>query len=162
MRIGYALSPLEMKDLSMAPVAGSNYLETEVMTATPQRLQLMLIEAAIRMTSQARWHFEQKNVQAAFTPIVRAQQIMAELLSGLRTEDSKNGLAHRVAGVYVFIYRTLVAANLEHSVAKLDDALRVLEVERETWRRVCEILGAESHEAAGDSMSFSLRTSFEA
>jgi flagellar secretion chaperone FliS len=144
----------------MTPVAGTDYLETEVMTATPQRLQLMLLDAAIRSASQARLYFEQKDDQAAFTPILRAQRIMAELLCGLSPE-SEDSLVRRVAAVYVFIYRALIAANLEHSTAKLDDALRLLEVERETWREVCEQLGAESHEATTGA-TFSMGTSFEA
>ena len=36
----------------MTPIAGSDYLQTEVLTATPQRLQLMLIDAAIRSTNR--------------------------------------------------------------------------------------------------------------
>jgi flagellar protein FliS len=145
----------------MTPVAGSDYRETEVMTATPQRLQLMLIDAAIRFASQARQYLEQQNNEAAFTPIVRAQRIMAELLCGL-SPDPKDGLVRRVAAVYLFVYRSLVAANLEHNADRLDDALRVLQFERETWRRVCEVLGAECQEAAGDAVTFSLGTSFEA
>lgn len=95
----------------MTPVAGTDYLETEVMTATPQRLQLMLINAAIRSASQGRNCLEQKNNQAALAPILRAQRIVAELLTGLNPE-SKDGLVQRVAGVYLFIYRSLIAANL--------------------------------------------------
>ena len=144
----------------MTPVAGTDYLETEVMTATPQRLQLMLIDAAIRSASHARYYLAQQNNQAALTPILRAQRIMAELISGL-SSDSQDGLVRRVAAVDLFIYRSLIAANLEHSTARLDDALRVLDVERETWRRVCELLGAESHEAAVGT-TYSLGTSFEA
>jgi flagellar secretion chaperone FliS len=150
-----------MKEHSMTPVAGTDYLETEVKTATPQRLQLMLLDAAIRSASQARNYFEQRNDEAAFTPILRAQRIMAELLSGL-SPDSDAELVRRVAAVYLFIYRSLIAANLEHSAARLDDALRVLVIERETWRRVCEHLGSENHEAAGAGAAFSERTSFEA
>lgn len=143
----------------MTPIVGSDYLETEVMTATPQRLQLMLIDAAIRSASQARQCLQRQNNEAAFTATLRAQRIMAELLSGLRSE-SKDGLVRRVASVYLFIYSSLVAANLERDAARLDDALRVLEVERETWRRVCEELGSENQQTA--EATFSLGTSFEA
>ncbi len=145
----------------MTPVAGTDYLETEVMTATPQRLQLMLINAAIRSASQGRNCLEQKNNQAALAPILRAQRIVAELLTGLNPE-SKDGLVQRVAGVYLFIYRSLIAANLERSTAKLDDALRVLEIERETWRLACEQLGTEIHDAAGVHAAYAMGTSFEA
>jgi flagellar secretion chaperone FliS len=148
-----------MKEHSMTPIAGSDYLQTEVLTATPQRLQLMLIDAAIRSTSYARQQFAAQNVEAAFPSLLRAQSIMAELLSGLRPQ-SKDDLVARVAAVYIFVYTVLVTANLEHSAEKLDDALRVLETERETWRRICEQLGSERHEAtAGMSLA---GASFEA
>jgi flagellar biosynthetic protein FliS len=120
----------------------------------------MLIDAAIRSASQARQCFEQQNNQAALTPILRTQRIMAELLTGL-SPASEDGLVRRVAAVYLFIYRSLIAANLERSIARLDDALRVLQVERETWRRVCELLSAENQETAAGA-TFSLGTSFEA
>ena len=77
---------LEMKEHSMTPVAGTDYLETEVMTATPQRLQLMLIEAAIRSASQARPISDTAEQPGGLTPILRAQRIMAELLTGLNPE----------------------------------------------------------------------------
>lgn len=145
----------------MVPVAGSDYLETEVMTATPQRLQLMLLDAVIRSANQARYHFERQNYSAALTPNLRAQRIMGELLVRLNSE-SKDELVRRMAAVYLFIYRSLVAANLERSTSKLDDALRVLDVERETWRSVCEQLGSEQHDAAGAGTTFAMGTSFQA
>ena len=37
----------------MNPAARDEYLSTEVLTASPQKLQLMLIDAAIRAASQA-------------------------------------------------------------------------------------------------------------
>ncbi|HTU25326.1 MAG TPA: flagellar export chaperone FliS [Pirellulales bacterium] len=142
----------------MTPVAGADYLETEVMTATPQRLQLMLLEAAIRFSSQARAALEQQDAQAAFLPILRAQRVMSELLIGLKPEPQEE-LVRRVAGVYLFVYRSLIAANLEHSIARLDDALRVLNFERDTWREVCQQLATETHFAGA---GLSLGTSFEA
>jgi flagellar protein FliS len=143
----------------MTPRAGSDSLETEVLTATPQRLHLMLIEAAIRSTSQARHHFAAQNREAGLASVLRAQTIMGELLAGLQPGPDDD-LTPRVAAIYLFIYRSLIAANLEYNVAKLDDALRVLETQRETWRSVCELLGSQRHE---DAASTSLAgTSFEA
>jgi flagellar secretion chaperone FliS len=150
-----------MKEHCMSPAAGTGYRETEVMTATPQRLQLMLLDAAIRFASQARQHFDQGNNQAAFTPVLRAQQIMAELLTGLNAEPP-NGMVRQVASIYLFVYRSLVAANLERNTARLDDALRVLQVERETWRQVCEQLGAENPATAATHVTFSLGASYVA
>ena len=119
----------------------------------------MLIEAAIRATSQARHYFAEQNREAGLASVLRGQTIMGELLAGLRPGPDDD-LTPRVAAIYLFIYRSLVAANLERSIAKLDDALRVLETQRETWRSVCELLGSQRHE---DAASTSLAgTSFEA
>jgi flagellar secretion chaperone FliS len=142
-----------MKERSMVPT-GNDYLATEVMTAAPQKLQLMLIEGALRVAGQARQFLADQQREAASRALIRSQSILAELLSGLdhRTADES---VRRVAGVYLFIYRSLIAANLEQSEARLGDALRVLEIERDTWRMVCERLGSEdSHEFAGGGASF--------
>jgi hypothetical protein len=42
----------------------------------------------------------------------------------------------------LFLYRTTVEAQLQRDPNKLADVLRVLEIERETWRKVCEQLGS--------------------
>jgi hypothetical protein len=46
-----------------------------------------------------------------------------------------------VAAIYLFVFRRLMDANVRKDVERLDGALSVLEIERETWRRVCEKLG---------------------
>jgi hypothetical protein len=35
------------------------------------------------------------------------------------------------------VFRCLVAAHVRSDVSKLDEAVKVLEVERETWRTLC-------------------------
>ncbi len=68
---------------------------------------------------------------------MRAQQIVGEMLSALDYE-AKSELVRKVAGVYLYVYRTLMDAALTHDADKVNEALRVLAVERETWRQVCE------------------------
>lgn len=121
------------------------YLETEVMTAAPQKLQLMLIEAAIRQGKRARelWN-EARDDQddSAGDALIRCQQIVTELLCGLNPEQDKE-LVRRVASIYLFVFRSLTEAHLQRDEQKLADALEVLEVERETWREVCQKLGGK-------------------
>jgi len=122
--------------------ARENYLATEVMTATPQKLQLMLIEAAIRSAQMARqkWHDEKDD--EACESLIHAQQVVGEMLASLNREVAPE-LVEKVAAVYIFVFRSLMEANQQRSEEKLDDALRVLEIERETWRQVCEKLGSK-------------------
>jgi flagellar secretion chaperone FliS len=120
--------------------AHDSYLVTEVTTAPPQKLQLMLIEAAIRFAQRARLKWQSGENDQALEALVRAQRILGEMLSSLDREVDP-GLVGKVASVYLFVFRRLVAANAKRDQQDLDDAIRVLEVERETWRLVCEKLG---------------------
>ncbi len=122
--------------------AHENYLVTQVMTAPPQKLQLMLIEGAIRAARLARQQWQSGDAGGASEAIIRAQEILSTLIAGLNHAVAPE-LVRRVAGVYAFVHRSLVEANLRHDEAKLDDVLRVLEEERETWREVCATVAAE-------------------
>jgi flagellar protein FliS len=125
----------------MAPAPRDTYFENEVLTATPQKLQLMLIEAAIRLGNQTLEHWREGRESQALDAILRCQRILAEMLKGLRPAQMPE-LAGKVASVYIFLYRRVVQAQLQRDPIMLADALRVLEIERETWRKVCEQLGS--------------------
>ncbi len=125
----------------MPSSARDSYLETEVMTATPQKLQFMLLDAAIRAIQQTKQLWAADRDEQACETLIRAQQIMSELLGGLNPEVDSS-LAKKVAAIYLFVFRNLVGANQQRDVEKLDGARAVLEIERETWRKVCEKLGA--------------------
>ena len=125
----------------MSTIAKHEYLATEVMTAAPQKLQLMLIEAAIRFGERARGYWAMHRDEEAGEALSRCQEIVAELIGGLNFQDS-SPLVRRVAGVYLFIYRALIMAHTRRDEAKLSEALSVLAVESETWRQVCNKLGS--------------------
>lgn len=114
-----------------------DYLLTEVQTASPQRLQLLLVEAAIRFGQQARERWAAGQEDAASESLAKCQQVVTQILAGLNPEPAPE-LVARVAAIYLYLFRTLLSAQLERSDALLADALRVLEEERVTWREVCE------------------------
>ncbi len=123
-------------------LARHNYLETEVLTAPPQKLQLMLIDGAIRFGQQARSLWTQGRDDEAGEAIIRCQQIVAQLLAGLRRE-SQPELVRQVAGVYLFVLNCLIDAHLNRNEQRLSEALAVLAEEQATWRAVCEKLGKQ-------------------
>jgi len=123
-------------------LARQNYLQAEVQTATPQKLQLMLIEAVIKNVHRTKKAWEEERFEAAFDSLALAQDIVAEILSSLDKEGSPE-LAGKLASIYMFIFRCLTEGGMTHDQQKLDDALRVLNSERETWRQVCEKFGSQ-------------------
>lgn len=122
------------------------YLENEVLSASPAKLHLLLVEGAMRTAEQARHHWREGRQEQAFESLVRAQEIVTEMMGGLNREALPE-LTGRLAAVYLFIFRALVEAGLRHSEAKLDEAVRILAIERETWRAVCEKLKSEADPA---------------
>ena len=128
----------------MMPQNSHSYLETQVLTSPPQKLQLILIEAAIRFAKKAEMLRTQGGDEAeACVAIGRAQKIVSEIISGLNQEVDPE-LVGQIASIYIFISQALVKANLPENSQQLADAIRILEEERITWRLVCEKLAAES------------------
>lgn len=131
--------------------AQDTYFADQVLTAPPQKLQLMLIEGAIRNALLARRYWSENKPEEAGEALIRSQEIVTELMYVARASGSE--LARNVVEVYLFIFRRLVEANLRQDDALLGDALRVLEEEQETWQLVCERLAAEAPEQAAELLS---------
>jgi len=142
----------------MSTSARENYLVTQVMTATPQKLQLMMIDAAIRSIEQTKHHWQASEDAQAAESLIHAQEVIGELLGSLN-RDEESDLVKKVAAIYLFVFRTLMEANIGHNEEKLNDALKVLEIERETWRQVCDKLGSTTETASeAATLSFSEAT----
>jgi flagellar protein FliS len=116
--------------------ARNAYLETQVNTATPQKLQLMLVEGAIRFAHQTMHHWEQQDEPAAGESLIRCRRIVTELLNNVRPNQTE--VAKRAASVYLYLFQTLTDIQLHRQREKMADVLKVLEVERETWLTVCK------------------------
>ena len=117
----------------MAVSNDNPYLRDAVLTATPEQLQLMLYDGAIRYATQAREALERADFELSYERLTRAQHIVSEMLNGLN-HDANPDLCKRVASIYNFLYHKLIDACVNRDTGAIDDALRVLRVERETWQ----------------------------
>ena len=133
----------------MSSLPNDEYLTTAVMTASPQKLQLMVLDLALRSALQAKLHLEARQFGLATTANLRAQKAVSQLLAGLNYE-TKSPLIGRIAGIYLFVYKSLIAGQLNRSVEKVADAIRILELDRDTWRQICERLPPQT--TAADAM----------
>jgi flagellar protein FliS len=110
-------------------------------------LQLLLVEAAIKNVLRTQLLWKEQKYDAAFETLTRAQDIVAEILCSLDVEKAPD-IAKKLASVYIFIFRRLTEGGMTHDPTKLDDALRILNSERETWRLVCEKFGSTLQDTA--------------
>src|SRR5262245_48590612 len=120
----------------MLPTPRDAYLETQVLTATPQRLRLMLIEGAIRKVTAAQAAFDTGDWPKASADLGHCRDIVTELIAGIDPEQTP--VAKQILSVYMFLYSALVESQFGRDAGNLKDILRVLEEERQTWRAVCE------------------------
>ena len=132
--------------MSASANASKEYLKSAVMTASPEQLQLMLLDGAIRFTLRGKEALERNDVEGAFNGFERAQRITLELNNGLRREVNPE-LVDQMAALYDFIYRRLIDANIHREIEAADDALRILRHQRETWAVLIEKLARENAQA---------------
>src|SRR5258706_6066380 len=116
--------------------ASDSYFTTQVLTAPAQKLHLMLLEGALRHGRRAEQLLSAGHDAAAGEALLRSQEIMAELIAGLKP-DAAPGTVRQVAGIYVFVHRSLATAQFRRDRVALGEALGVLELECETWRQLC-------------------------
>lgn len=130
------------------PQAAQSYLRTRVLTATPEQLQMMLYDGALRFGEQAHTALEQKNYEQTHHNITRVQNIVTQLMSALKPSVLPD-LCEKLMALYQYAYKKLVEAGLEHKIESLDEAMKVLKYQRETWAMLMDQLGkAKAGEAA--------------
>jgi flagellar protein FliS len=121
----------------MSTLAPNSYLRDAILTATAEQLQLMLYDGAIRFARQGRDALEARDFEKSYEKLSRAQAIIIEMENGLRPEVNPE-LCSRMASIYGFLYRKLVDASVNRDPSAIDDALKVLYIERDTWVMLIE------------------------
>ena len=125
----------------MTAMQNSQYLESRVLTAPPQRLHLILIEGAIRFGRQAEALLRRNEIIAAEPPLMRAIDIAGELLVAARQNRSE--ITDKLAAFYGYLFRALATVKVNSDADLLAETLELLEFDRQTWQMVCEKLAAE-------------------
>ncbi|GAA0221729.1 flagellar export chaperone FliS [Castellaniella daejeonensis] len=101
-------------------------LETEVLSASPERLISLLFRGALTAIAQARHHMHNGNIQERGKALSKAIDIVdSGLKAGVDTERGGE-VARLLISSYELIIRDLMLANLRSDEAKLDTAEKML------------------------------------
>ena len=108
------------------------YVESRVLSADPLELVRLLYQAAIESVRDARRFLGEGKIAERSRSISKACEIVIELNSAL---DHRQGgeIATRLAGLYDYMLRRLLQANLEQTDAPLADVLGLLSTLAEAW-----------------------------
>ncbi|HEV8606507.1 MAG TPA: flagellar export chaperone FliS [Tepidisphaeraceae bacterium] len=135
----------------MTGQAANQYLRTKVMTATPEQLQMMLFDGALRFCEQARSALTEKNYEQTYNLISKVQKILLEISCSLK-HDLLPDLCGKLSALYTYAYRKLIEANVRHDAASLDEAIGILKYQRETWAMLLDQLGKQKAAAVAKGL----------
>lgn len=126
------------------------YFRTKVLTASPEELRLMLIEGCIRFLKEGREALEQKNFEKIYEHFTNARNILVELTTSLR-RDVDAELCERLEGIYTYVLRLTIDGTFDKNIAKIDEAIQLMEYDRETWVLLMEKLAGERASASANA-----------
>lgn len=126
--------------MSQKPV--NPYLKTKIMTASPEELRLMLYDGALKFCRQAKISLEKKAFEDSYNNLMRAQKIVLELSTSLN-HDADPQICQRLSALYTYVYRLLVDANMKRETPIIDEAIKLIEYERETWQMLMQKIAGE-------------------
>lgn len=119
-------------------------LQTEVFSASPERLITLLFNGAQAAILKARLYMENNNIEGRGVSISKAIDIVD---SGLKASvDKKSGgeVANNLIATYELIMQNLLLANLHNDLEKLALAERLLVNIASAWREAVDPLPAEA------------------
>ncbi len=112
------------------------YKETQIKTANQGKLIIMLYDGAIKFLTQAKESLAKKDVEESHNKIVRAQDIIMELLLSLNMQAGQ--IAHKLYNLYLYMNKKLMEANVYKKVEPVDEVLKMLLDLKEVWSDVSD------------------------
>ena len=112
--------------------ADDEYLRTKVMTASPHRLHLLLIDEMLKHSRNALKAIAAEDFENSHTETVRAREYCAEVLSGIR-DDQDASLAANVKDYFLHIQKYLFLADMQQDQKSAERAIELLAGYRESW-----------------------------
>jgi len=117
------------------------YLSTQVLTASPYRLHLMVVEGAIQFGSLGAKSLEAGDMESAHLALGRSRDFVTELIGGL-SDQYDPLLTTRMKQLFFSAYIHLAEGERDRDVKRVKQALTVLELHHQTWIELAEHLKA--------------------
>jgi flagellar protein FliS len=117
------------------------YTESSVLTASPERLVVMLYDGAIRFLNQSAAAMREGQRDRSREKMRRAEAIVDELNVSL--DMSFGEIPQRLREIYMFCKRTLHTANVRAEPAGIEAVTRLLSELRESWDEIAAKADAE-------------------
>lgn len=114
------------------------YQKTEVETATPEKVLILLYDGAIQFLNKAIFAIDENNIQEIYNNLLGAEHIILEFMNTLDFEQGGD-FAIRLNALYQYFYNTLVEANMKKDKEKVKEVLDFLIDLRATWKQAINL-----------------------
>lgn len=111
------------------------YKRSQVETASPISLVLMLYDRAIVLLNKAKNEISANQYEAKGGSLDKASDIVFELLTTL-DKDKGGEIASSLAKLYNFVLREITDANANQNTKALDNSIKILSELRESWESI--------------------------
>jgi len=113
-------------------------LETQVLSASPERLITLLFDGALSAIAKARLHMQQGNIAERGMAISKAIDIVDSGLKASVDQDTGGEVAKSIVATYELVLYHLMQANLHADEEKLALAETILKEISSAWREACD------------------------
>lgn len=125
----------------------NQYKNNEILTATPEKLMIMLYDAAIQFLVKARKAIEANNPEEICNNVIGCQKILREFM---KTIDLENGVevGKHLFRFYDKLVRKLYQVNRRRDLDALEFVLNELKVLRTAFLQAIDIAAKEKAESS--------------
>ncbi len=113
------------------------YHQTSIITASPEKLLLLLFDGAIKRVQKAAVALGDRDWEKAHVLLLRIQDIFSELENTLNPEAGE--LASNLGALYAFYRQQVAKANLEKNSQYLEPVLEFLRDYRQMWEEAARL-----------------------
>jgi flagellar protein FliS len=111
------------------------YQKAAVSTLDQKKMIVLLYDGAIKFLSIAMNKMNGGDAYEAHTNLIRGKSIVAELLASLDM-DAGGDIAINLQRLYAYMFNTLIDANMERDVNRVQEVIELLKQLREAWKVV--------------------------
>jgi len=115
----------------------NRYYQTQIMTATPEELTLMLYNGCIRFLKQTEASMNNKNFSEKSTFVSKALDILDELQVTL---DMKYEISSQLLSLYEYFKERLTYASIHMNTDVLREVITMMEELRDTWQEAIKLV----------------------
>ena len=131
----------------------NEYKKTQIATANQGKLIVMLYDGAIKFLNIAIENMNPKTYDVANNNIIKAQDIITELLLSLNMKEGGE-ISQNLFNLYMYFKKSLLEANIKKDAGLLQGTVKMLKDLRDAWDKI------SANEAASDKNTVGVKGNF--